>query len=332
MRISRIYDALGRVSKSIPGDSLHLRKAVIVVHPDTGELAVNLDGNIVDCSWADHVHVFAGDTVLAAVIRGARGQAEAVIMARLAGERERPVGGTVFSVPGGATPTIVVTGSDGYFYNAYYAMSYTPVVGDPVYMAWGGGRPCVVGKLKGAFTRDPTTNTDPTPVDSPPDDDVEGEAIFAAEASGTWSTTDGAWDAYRFGANHVYQSATQNGAWFYHGGPDLLNDGRTIDGVEFTLGQRLAVGAYNEPVVVHFYLHTSQTKPASTDVTRTAGAYDVLIPGGTTSNTVELPVEWGPDLVAGGGISISGDNLAGFKSSTEDSSSGLLALGWTTEE
>lgn len=332
MRIS-FDDALGGLSHIIPGDSLHLRKATIVDHPDTGELAVNLDGNIVEASWADGLHAFAGDVVLVTFIKGprGRGQSEVLVLGRLA-EKPRPAGGTVFTVPGGSVPTITVTGSDGYFYEAYYVMSYTPVVGDPVFMSWAGGRACVMGKLKGVFTADPTTNQKiPQPVAAPEDDDTEGEFVYTAESSGTWSTTDSAWDEYRFGGGHVYQSATQNGAWFYHGGPAQL-DGYTIEGIEFTLGTRLAVGNHTEPVMVHFYLHTSESKPASTDVTRTLGPYDVLIPGGTTQNTVELPVEWGPDLVAGAGISISGDALAGFTSSSQEPTSGLLKMEWSTEE
>lgn len=324
-------DALGRISKAIPAGGLHIRKATIVVHPDTGELAVSVEGSIIEASWADALDAFAGDTVLVTLITGSRGQSEAVVLARLA-EKARPAGGTVFTVPGGSSPTITVTGSDGYFYTAYYVLSYTPVVGDPVFMCWSGGRACVMGKLVSIFKADSTTNNAiPQPVDVIAEDDTEGEYVYPAAGSGTWSTADAAWDEYRFGGNHVYQSATQHGAFFYHGGPSQL-EGKVIEGVSLNLGTRLAVGNHNDPVMLHFYLHTSESKPASTDVTRTLGPHDVLIPGGTTPNEVELPAEWGPGLVANGGISIVGDALAGFRSSAQEPTSGLLILEWSTEE
>lgn len=320
------------LQRIIPGGGTHRRKGVMVLNEFTDQLDVNLDGEIIACSWSDAVQVFEGDTVLVDLISSARGQAEAIVVARLA-SKPRPGWGVVTVVPGGGSPTIKVEGPDITTYDCFYVLSYTPAVSDVVALVWIGGRGLVVGELPSELTPDPATwGGEPVPVESPPSPDTEGETSFAACNSGTYQISSGLWNEYRFGGGHVYQSSDLVGAWFYNGGPQGQLQGATVDEVTFNLGSRQPVGLYTDPVVVHFWLHTSELMPAG-NVTLTLGPIDVTVHSGTDQTEVVLPVAWGQEIVDnGGGIAITGNDLAGFISRTRQPTSGMLTLAWTREE
>jgi hypothetical protein len=64
-------------------------------------------------------------------------------------------------------------------------------------------------------------------------------------------------------------------------------------------------------------------------VNRTAGPFDVTVQAGAGQVTVDLPKSWGSILTAGGGISIAGENYAGFNGRNTEPASGRLILDWT---
>jgi hypothetical protein len=165
---------------------------------------------------------------------------------------------------------------------------------------------------------------------NPPD--PEGESVYVASESGTWSVVDSAWDTYRKHGGQpgqVFQGIDLYGAWFYNGGPAEL-EAVNVVGAEINLGLRLPVGNYNDPVMLQMWIHTSEDKPDGVDVTRTLGPYEVLIPGGLTENHIELPELWAPEFVTGAGVSLQGNELVGFTSRNDYPTSGLLTLEWET--
>lgn len=320
------------IHRMIPAGGTHRRKGVMVLNEFNDQLEVNLDGEIIACSWSDAVQVFEGDTVLVDLISGPRGQAEAIVISRLA-SKPRPGWGVVTVVPGGGSPTITVEGPDITSYQCYYVLSYTPAVSDIVALQWVGGRGLVVGELPDGIEPDPaTSNIEPVPVEQAEGDPTDGETSYSACNSATYQISSGLWNEFRFGGGHVYQSTDLVGAWFYNGGPHAQLDGAVIEECTFILGSRLPVGVYEDPVVVHLWLHTSDFLPSG-NVTRTLGPLDVAIHTGTDQTEIVLPVEWAQEIVDnGGGIAITGDHLAGFMSRVQQPTSGMLTLSWAFEE
>lgn len=324
---------LGALAGMIPTSSAGLRKGVIVKDPDAGNaLAVNLDGEIVPVAWADPMTIFEGDVVLVAILRSVRGQSEAVAVTRVT-DVLRPNIGTVSSVPPGSD-RISVIGSDGVTYSAYFVASYVPAVNDKVFMIWSGGVPVIYGEggaTMSEYTPPAPPPVPPPPVVPPPPKLITGSNTYAAANSGTYTPALSGWDRWRGGGGYVHQGgsaygAANSGAWFYHGAPKALA-GRTITRIQFTLGSRLTVGAYNSPVVVHLYRHGNPTKPAG-DVSRIQGPHNVTIPAGAGQRTFDLPLSWAAGILAGGGIGIYGEQYAGFHGRGTQPSSGLLKLYW----
>jgi hypothetical protein len=296
----------------------------LVVVTATG-LGVNVNGNVIPARWADPLVVAAGDTVLVEVSGGLVGQGEAFVRCRL-NKTPRPAQATVTTVPP-SSPTITVTGTDGTAYTATFVSSYTPTVNDSVILSWNAAVPTVLGKTGTVAAPTPTPPTPP-----PPSAPTAGTSFYPATDSDTyWSG--GGWGSVRGSVNDVTQGTvygTSNpvsGAWFYAGTTTELA-GRTITRIQLRVGSRKPIGSNNAALNAHLYAHTSATKPGG-DVSRTVGPYDVTIQPGAAPQTFDLPLTFASVLLAGGGISITGDPYLGFYGRYTQTDSGTLALDWT---
>lgn len=313
----------GPLVRQIPTRSVTRLQGVIVPAADRSTaLAVNVNGNIIPARVIDPLVVAPGDTVAVDFVSGAAGQAEAWIVGRLAATA-RPATGTVKTVPP-SSPTITVTGTDGTDYTATFASTYTPTVGDNVILAWNAAQPTVLAAV-GATAAPPP----PVTVAPPPPAVPSGTSHYAATDTSTWWGP-GGWDSWA-GGNNVYQgdygSGPLTGAWFYGGSPTELA-GRTITAVRFTLGARNGAGASSSPATVNLYTHTSRSRPSGNVALGTASAAVTAQPwqGGTVYT---LPTSFAADLLAGGGIAITGGTYAGFLGRNRQPDSGLLSIDWT---
>jgi hypothetical protein len=287
-------------------------------------LAVNVNGNVLPCSWADPLVVADGDPVLVEISSSRSGQGAAFVRSRIT-DKPRPGQGVVATVPA-SSPTITVTGSDGATYTATFVASYTPVVGDPVILSWNAAVPSVVGKI----TTTAAPPAPPAPVVPPPPPSTTGSNPYPATASDTyWSG--GGWGSWAGGGSNVHQgnygSGPLTGAWFYAGSPGQLA-GKNITRIRFTLGGRRPVGSSNATVTVHVYAHTSSNKPGG-DVSRTVGPFDIQVDPGQGPKEYDLPLSFAPVLQAGGGIAIYGDPYAGFYGVNTQPNSGHLIMDWS---
>lgn len=300
----------------------------VMVLDGNGNLAVNVNGNILPASYSDPLVLAFGDGVLVDLVTGAQGQSEAVVIARTT-LTPRPATGTVTVVPA-SSKTITVTGSDGVAYTATFASSYTPTVNDIVILAWSAGAPTAMSKI--GTTAAPPPPPPPVvvvPVNPPPAPNQTGYSHYPATDSSTYATY--GWDTYAGGGGNVYAGTaydTVTGAWFYGGSPKALA-GRTITKVQFTLANRRTAGNYNSAVNMVFSLHTSSSRPGG-NVTLTGSTYAVSIRAGWTTGTFNLPNAWGAALVAGDGIAITtSSDYAGFDGRLTNPASGKLTLNWT---
>src|SRR5690349_15923133 len=303
----------------------------MVQNAETGLLDCNVQGVNIPVTYFDPLILDVGDAVMVDIIGGARGQKEAVVTGRLhTTYRESTAKVTV--VPPSSQVITIAIGSTSY--QASFVTSYTPVVNDIVMITWNRGIPTVTGRYGTTYTPPPPPKPKPvtTTVKPPPPPPSTGKNTYSATQSGTYTPALGGWDRWRGGGGYVHQGgsaygAANNGAWFYGGGPKQLA-GRTITKIEFRLGSRIAVGAYNSVVVVHFYLHNAVKRPAG-DVTRTLGPFNVAVAPGGTQHVITLPNSWAAGLLAGGGIGISGEQYAGFHGRNTQSNSGALTLYWS---
>jgi hypothetical protein len=288
----------------------------------SGAYAVNVNGNVLPVSSIDPVAVSAGDSVLVAVIAGASGQAEAIVLGRMANSM-RPATGTVTVVPVGSQ-TITVTGSDGATYTAYFLSGYTPAVNDNVEITFIGGYPYV--SKAGVTPTPPPVQT----VAAPPTAPSSGTTNFAAADSATyWSG--GGWGSWGR-ADHVYSGtwggSTVNGAWFYAGGPGQIQ-GRTILGGRFILGARdIGSGNYNSPATVNLYTHGSPNRPGG-NVSTINGPTVVTAQPWQGLTTYSLSQAQAQDLVNGGGIAIFGGDYAAFQGIQANAQSGTISIDWS---
>lgn len=302
----------------------------VMVLDDSGNLVVNVNGNVLPVSYNDPVVVAAGDAVSVDVVTGASGQSEAVVTGRLT-LTPRPSTGTVTVVPV-SSQTITVVGSDNVTYTANFASSYTPAVNDVVILAWNAAAPTVTAKV-GTTAAPPPPPPPPAvvtaPVTAPPAPPQTGSTTYPATDSSSYATY--GWDTYAGGGGNVYAGTaydTVTGAWFYGGSPEALA-GRTITRVRFTLANRRVAGAYNSVVNIVFSLHTSARRPSG-NVTLTGSTYTLAVAPGWTTGTIDLPVAFGAGLLAGDGIALTtASNYAGFDGRLVNPASGKITLDWT---
>lgn len=234
-----------------------------------------------------------------------------------------PVEGVVTAAPSGSD-TITVSAADT-DYVVTFLDSYTPVVGDRVGLLWQGAQGRVLGKV--GVT--PSVQLAPPATAPPPGAATSGALPVVATDSATYSGSLYGWNQ-RYGQS-VYQGdgspwggpSVNSGSWFYGSGAGQLA-GATVTGVQFRLPGRNTAGASGAGTV-HLYLHTSPSRPGG-DVTRIDGPHEVS--STEAGNYVTLPTAWGANLVAGGGISISGNPYMGFRGRGEDPASGQLSIQW----
>jgi len=176
--------------------------------------------------------------------------------------------------------------------------------------------------------------TTPAPAAPPPPPTVVGNGTLplVATLSDTWGAGGwGQWATSGRGGEDVYtgtwSGVTLTGAWFY-GAPRPELAGKKVTRVQFRLPARIGGAGSAGAVTVHFYAHTSQSRPAG-DVARTVGPFDFTVPAGWVGGYIDLPTTFGPVLAAGGGISIAGEPYAGFTSRLKDPEAGKLLIDWT---
>lgn len=329
-------DLLARIAQKQQVPGVRRFRGVMVQDPTTGLLACNVQGVTIPVTYFDPLILDIGDAVVVDIVGGARGQKEAIVTGRLhTTYRESTAKVTV--VPPSSQVITIAIGSTSY--QASFVTSYTPVVNDIVSIIWNRGIPTVTGRYGTTYTPPPPpplTSGKPKPITTtvkpPPPPPQTGKNTYSATQSGTYTPGLGGWDRWRGGGGYVHQGGlawggfSNNGAWFYNGGPKQLA-GRTITRIEFTLGSRVPVGYYNSAVVVHFYLHSSLKRPAG-DVNRTTGPFNVSVPAGSGPRVILLPTSWGSAILSGYGIGIAGEQYAAFHGRNTQTYSGKLTLYW----
>ena len=306
----------------IPAGGTRVRLGTVVTVD--GVRKVNVDGNILSCTWADPMVVDDGDPVNV-TFTGSGILSKSHVTSRTA-QQPRPRTGTVTQVPAGS-PTIKVSAA-GATYDA-------EPVGGPystnqmVHLDWGAGRPRVIGAVaQAAIPPPPAVLAPPPPPPAPP---VKGYQTGAAIGSRTYSATLG-WGGWSGDGNKVHQgdygSGPLSGAWFY--GDRFKNlVGRPCTKFQFRTGQRLGVGASGAPVTFHFYAHTNPTQPAG-DTNRVLGPFEWTAQPGQGPTWIILPNDFGDTVINGGGIAIFGDPYAAMQGVTASSpESGAAILDWT---
>lgn len=329
-------DLLARIAAKQKVPSVTRYRGMMVVDPETGNLACNIQGVVLPVTYFDPLVLDVGDAVVVDLVGGARGQKEAIVTGRLHTTYRESTAKVTVVPPSSQTITITI-GANTYL--ASFVSSYTPVVNDVVSITWNRGIPTVVGKYGTSYTPPPPyVNSTPKPkpitttVKPPPPPPSTGANTYSATQSGTYTPGLGGWDRWRGGGGYVHQGGLawggfgNNGAWFYNGGPRQLL-GRTITKIEFTIGSRVPVGYYNSAVVVHLYAHTSRTRPAG-DVSRVLGPFNVTIPAGSGQRVISLPLSWAATILNGGGVAMTGEQYAAFHGRNTQPASGKLKLYW----
>jgi len=284
----------------------------------------NVGGNMLDARWLDPIQPQQNGKIVVDITNDGVGQSTALVLGGYT-DQPRPSTGIVNAViPAGVSTQLEFVGEDGVTYTTdRFVGSYSP--GDPVYLTWDAGVPTILGVI-GALAVVPES---PPPLEATPT--FSGEVTAVATASDTFGVGGwGRWASSQRGGEDVYTGTwggyTLTGAWFY-GAPNPVLAGKTITRIRFKLPARLSVGASGS-ATVHLYAHTSGSRPGG-DVTRTVGPFDYTVPQGFGGGYIDLPLSFAPVLAAGGGISISGNPYAGFKSRLADPEAGKLILNWS---
>ena len=274
-------------------------------------------------TWPDTVYAAKGEAIVVAQLVKPDAPAQNVVVLRVGGSGPREA--TVTAAPGGSdTITATANGTD---YTVTFLASYTPTVGDRVRLLWQGRDGTVLNKVGVTPAPGGATGGGTAP---PPAPKGSGTSNGVATDTGTWSSAYG-WDNWAGGGGKVYQGgsaygASNNGAWFYSGAFAELA-GANITRLQFRIPARLSVGSYNTGQTLHLYAHTSPTKPGG-DVNRTAGPFDVFVPAGFAGGYADIDPAAAAVLIAGGGISISGEPYMGFYGKPQDPASGQIKIDW----
>ena len=309
---------------AIPGGNT--RRTYGVAHHDGSRWYANVGGNLLTARWNAEIRPSQGLPIAVDITTDGMGQSTAAVPFAYV-DQPRPGTGTATAfIPGGVADLLVFVGEDGVTYETdQFIGSYNP--GDPIYLNWDADKPTVMGKI-GALAAPPP----PAPTPPPPPVAGNGATTLLATASDTfWGP--GGWGSYatsRNGGEDVYTgnygSGPVTGAWFY-GAPKPELQGKSVTRVQFKVPARIAAGSHNSPATIHFYAHTSGSRPGG-DVNRTVGPHDISIPAHWQGGLIDLPTTFGPVLAAGGGISIAGDPYAGFISRLKDPESGKVVVDW----
>ena len=306
-----------------PSDGVQIIGGFADVYP-----LVKIGGLPQQAAWPSGVYAAPGESLLIAQLVKGDAPAQNVVLGRVGVDGPREA--TVTTVPGGSD-TITVT-ADSVDYTATFLSAYTPTVGDRVRLLWQGRDVTAVGKV--GVT--PAIILPPSGTPPPPPTKASGTFSAPAIDSATyWSG--GGWDSIRPGGGIVSQgtvygtSAVVTGSWFY-GNTMAELAGASVSRIRFRVPQRRTVGSYNSALTLHLYAHTSPGRPGG-DVTRVSGPTDWSVPAGwnpdPANGFIDLPTSIASTLIAGGGISISGDPYLSFVGKPSDPASGQLLLDWS---
>lgn len=309
---------------AIPGGNT--RRTYGTAFWDGSKWYANMNGNLLDARWLDPIQPIQGGKIVVDITKDDYGLSTALVVGGYT-DQPRPSTGIAQSViPAGLSTQIVFIGEDGVEYTTdRFIGTYSP--GDPVYITWDAAVPTIIGKIQ-------TVAVAPeAPAPPPPATVKSGEVPVIATASDTWGVGGwGRWATSQFGGEDVYTGFrygyTLTGAWFY-GAPKPELQGKTITRIRFRVPPRLDAGNHNDPATIHFYAHTSGSRPGG-DVNRVTGPHDIVVAAKSPGGDIDLPLSFAPALVAGGGISIAGDPYAGFSSRLDDPESGKLLINWSS--
>jgi hypothetical protein len=220
-----------------------------------------------------------------------------------------------------------VLGSNGVSYDAIYVASYTPVISDTVILSWNASQPVVVG----VATIPATSPLAPVAFNPPPPPPAaSGTTTYVASNSDTYWPGHG-WSLWNSGNKGVFQGGTDQltGCWYYSGSIAQLAD-RTIDRIQFYLGDRLTGFGSESQAIVHFYTHDDPSRPPGAPTNVAQGPYDVVAAPGQGLTVYDLdPALFANALQSGGGIAIFGSPYCGFKSRKDQPDSGKLVIDWS---
>lgn len=303
-----------------PFDGVQIVPAYADTYPN-----VKIGGVPQFADWPSGVYAAPGESIFVAQLVKPDAPAAFVVLGRVGPDGPREA--TVTTVPGGSD-TITVT-ANSIDYTVTFG-GFTPVVGDRVRLVWQGRDGTAFCKV--GLTPVPAGSSTPGSAPPPP---AAASGTFNAPAQDSatyWAP--GGWDSWAGGGGNVHQGtwsgSTVTGAWFYgHSMAELA--GATITRVLFRIPQRRSVGAFNSAGSIHLYAHNSPGRPGG-DVSRVSGPTDVSIPGGWNPGPgdgwADLPTSIASTLIAGGGISISGNPYMGFLGKPSDPASGQLRIDW----
>jgi hypothetical protein len=305
-----------------PPDGVQIVPGYADVYPN-----VKIGGLSQPAAWPSGVYAAPGEPVFIAQLVKADAPAQNVVLGRVGVDGVREA--TVTTVPAGSD-TITVT-ANAVDYTATFLASYAPTVGDRVRLMWQGRDVTAIGKV--GVT--PAIILPPGGTPPPPPPASSGTFPAPAIDSATyWSG--GGWDSILPGGGIVGQGTVYGtsdvitGAWFY-GNTMAELAGANITRIRFRVPQRRTVGDYNSALTLHLYAHTAPSRPGG-DVTRVSGPTDWTVPAGWNPDPdkgfIDLPTSIASTLIAGGGISISGDPYLSFVGKPADSASGQLKIDW----
>lgn len=315
-------DGFKHTVAAIPAGST--RRTWGTAYYDGAKWWANMNGSLLDARWMDPIQPIQNGKIVVDITKDERGQATALVMGGYT-DQPRPSTGVILAF---GVLEIVISGEDTRTYTTkrYLGPIEDYALGDNVYITWDAATPTILGKVN------EITVTPPTPPPPPPAEVASGEVTLIATASDTFGVGGwGRWATSQGGGEDVYTGTiggyTVTGAWFY-GAPKPELQGKPITRIRFRLPGRLpAVGAYNSPVTIYLYAHTSGARPGG-DVSRVTAAHPVTIPAGWAGGDIDLPLDFAATVVAGGGISIAGGAYAGFKSRLKDGESGKTIMNW----
>lgn len=282
--------------------------------------------NMLDARWLDPIQPLQGGKIVVDISKDEYGGSTALVVGGYT-DQPRPSTGVILAF---GVLEIVISGEDGVTYTTsrYLGPIENYDLADTVYITWDAAIPTILGKVN------EITITPPAPAPEAPPATPPGSETLIATASDTyWGP--GGWGSYatsRNGGEDVYSGtwygSTVTGAWFY-GAPRPVLQGKTISRIRFRLPARLQAGNYNDPAVIHIYAHTDSGRPGG-DVNRVVGPFDIEIPPHFQGGDIDLPLDLGPAVAAGGGISIAGNPYVRFASRLKDPESGRLIFEWSS--
>ena len=303
-----------------PTPVVRLVPGVVQVAPGgtAGSLVVNVGGTYPPVWWPAGYIPAAGDAVKVLLVDGIAVVHSPVITTG------RPLTGTV---AGTATAgTVPVTTTSGVLACRYTGSA--PAVGVIVRLDWQATEPWVWPSA--ASTVPPVTpgpgggGGNPTP----PPTSTSGTLSVTALDSGTYNARYANWT----GQNGLdltqgtWSGVAYTGAWFYGGAAGQLA-GAAVSQVRIRLGNRRHIGNYNSPLDLTLYATSNGSKPGG-DTSRVLGPFVVTLAPNASAQWVELPWQWGPTLVAGGGVAIAGGGYGGVDGIGADPASGQLQIDW----